>query len=437
MDIFFNKLIELKVKLQNNNSSLKKKKILKEYEDEDIKKILKYVYSPYKKYNVTSKKLKTYYEKKYKNEPKIKNYENIFNLLEDLSNRKITGNIANEFILDFIGKYKQYDEIIYNILDKDLQIRMNTKTINTVFKDLIPDFKVSLAELYDKHKEKLKEGEWYISRKMDGIRCICIVDGEEVKFYSRQGNELETLDMIKKEIIKNKSERIKKRYVLDGELCIIDKDGNEDFKQITKHFRKKNHQIPNPKYKVFDYIEYEDFIKAEGEEKLSIRLEKLKKIITSKYKRIEILKQIKMTDEDIFNKMWEKSNDNSWEGLILRKDTNYKGKRSNEMLKVKKFYDDEFTVLKYNIGPFRIMDKEKNKEKIIETLTSVVIEYKGNYVNVGSGFTINEREYYKDNPEELVGNKIKVQWFEEIKTKDKYSLRFPTYKGNYGKKRIL
>ena len=107
------------------------------------------------------------------------------------------------------------------------------------------------------------------------------------------------------------------------------------------------------------------------------------------------------------------------------------------MLKVKKFNDDEFTVLNINVGPFRILDKVEGKEKIINTLTSVDIEYKKNIVSVGSGFTINEREYYMNNPDEIVGHKINVRWFEEIETNGKYSLRFPTYKGNYGKKRIL
>ena len=442
-------LTELKNKIQKESSTLKKKNILKEYSsNDDIKKVFMYVYSDYKHYNVTSKQIKKYYATKFKKN-KCKNnlnllwninvenkYEDIFVILDELNDRKVTGHNALDLVCNFIENYEKYKDIILNIIDKNLEIRMNVKTINSVFPKLIPSFQVSLAELYDKHKKKVSEGTWYISRKMDGIRCIIIINNGTIKCYSRLGKELFTLGKIKNEIKKYVLNKLDENIVLDGELCIIDKDGNENFKEIMKHFRKKNKDIDRPKYKVFDCIRYDDFIYGESKEILSDRLKNLEKIIDPRLLTIDILEQKRYTEE-LFNTEWKKSNDSQWEGLILRKDTIYKGKRSNDMLKVKKFNDGEFTVLKINVGPFRILDKIEKKEKIINTLTSVDIEYKKNIVSVGSGFTINEREYYMNNPEELVGNKINVRWFEEIETNGKYSLRFPTYKGNYGKHRIL
>lgn len=436
MNELFNQLTLLKKELQNETSTKKKKEILKQYNSDNVKKILYYTYSSFIHFNVTSKQIKKYYENKYKYIPKLKQYNDIFELLDNLQYKKISGHQSLEIVCDYINKYKEYKEIILNVIDKDLQIRMNVKLINSVFPRLIPTFQVALAELYDKHQKKVKEGEWYISRKMDGIRCLCIIHNNNISFYSRLGKEIFTLENIKKEIKKYIVPKIKESIVLDGELCIIDENGNEQFKDIMKHFRKKNSQIQNPKYKVFDCINYNDFIFGESKDLLLERLSKLNKYIDNRLNTIEVLEQ-KLMEDSTFDIEWKKSNEHQWEGLILRKNTIYKGKRSNDMLKVKKFNDDEFVVLKINNGPYRIIDKIEKKEKIINTLTSVEIEYKNNIVHVGSGFTLNEREYYKNNPEEIIGHKIKVQWFEEIKTGNKYSLRFPTYKGNYGKERIL
>ena len=45
--------------------------------------------------------------------------------------------------------------------------------------------------------------------------------------------------------------------VFDGELCLIDDEGNEDFQGVMKEIRKKDHTIENPKYKIFDFIPLE------------------------------------------------------------------------------------------------------------------------------------------------------------------------------------
>ena len=51
-----------------------------------------------------------------------------------------------------------------------------------------------------------------------------------------------------------------------------------------------------------------------------------------------------------------------WEGVMLRKDAPYKGKRSNDILKVKKMHDEEYIVKDIEYGPFRIVDKELKQE---------------------------------------------------------------------------
>jgi DNA ligase-1 len=119
--------------------------------------------------------------------------------------------------------------------------------------------------------------------------------------------------------------------------------------------------------------------------------------------------------------------DLNWEGLILRRDVPYEGKRTNNMLKFKDMMDQEYEVLDIEVGPFRIV--EDNKEVTVEILSAVKIKHKGYDVSVGSGFTIEQRKMFYEDPSKIVGHKITVQYFEESKDKSgNLSLRFPVFK---------
>lgn len=415
--------------MNKTNSTLDKKEVLKRYPE--MKQMLEAVYNPFKQYYVSSDNLK-----KNSDLQTIDTHDNIFDLLEDLRLRKITGHEAISFCNNFIRANKDYKDIIYKIIDKDLECRIGDKIINDVYPNLIPTFEVALCNKYEDQKNKIDvaDGTWYSSHKLDGCRCICDIDEQgNIKFYSRQGNEFETLEILKKEI---KTMNLK-NVILDGEICIVDDNGKEDFQAIMKLIRRKDFQIPNPKYLVFDQIYRPDFYQQKSKTSFSKRLEYLNKTI-SRYSgnRIEMLKQIKIESLEHFMELCKEAEDKNWEGLIIRKDVSYEGKRSNNLLKVKQMSDNEYKVIDVEFGPFRII--ENGIEKTIETLSNVVIEHKGNRVSVGSGFTINQRKEYYEHPEQIVGKIITVQYFEEtLNQNGSYSLRFPIFKINHGDKRNI
>jgi DNA ligase-1 len=81
---------------------------------------------------------------------------------------------------------------------------------------------------------------------------------------------------------------------------------------------------------------------------------------------------------------------------------------------------------------------ENGLEVTKDVLTNVIIEHKGNEVSVGSGFTIAEREYFKQFPDELCGKIITVKYFQETQNQTgNWSLRFPTFKVLHGSKRSV
>ena len=393
------------------------------------KNILLYTYHPAWQYFVTSDNLK----KKNHLVARKNEYKNFFDLLEDLKSRRITGHDAIAAVNSFIEHHSDYEELIHCIIDKDLKTRAGDKIINKAIKDHIPEFSVALADKYESKLVNWKDN-WYVSRKLDGVRCIAIVDSNSnTRFYSRTGKELHTLNVVADGI---RSLGII-NTVLDGEICLVDDEGNEDFQGIMKELRKKDHIIPNPSYKVFDMITPDEFWSKKGEHnrQYSIRYENLREVMRDNTCAcLSLLAQDKVTDDDVFQLWSKRASDYAWEGIMLRADKPYKGKRSKDLLKVKKFFDDEYEVVDVEMGPFRYVLDGKEHEEIM--LSCVMIQHKGHTVRVGSGFTIDQRQEFYRHPNRILGKQILVQYFEETKNQDgNLSLRFPTFKYLYGEKR--
>lgn len=418
--------------MQATSSSLDKVEILKK-QSEFIQKVLEYTYNPYKQYNVTSKTCK---KKSDLCDPNLI-HDTIFELLDDLTNRAFTGYGAIAMVNGFAAQNPGYEDLIYSIIDKDLKTRTGAKVINKAFPNLIPTFEVALAQTYEPKLASFGEGSnetWYASRKLDGVRCLAVVDvNGTCTLYSRMGKEFTTLNKIKYAIeatgIIN--------YVFDGEICMLDKDGNEDFQSVMKELRRKDHQIENPTFMLFDMIHKTEFDKGKSTDILSERLHTLRSWLGPRHATKDTLRyldQAVVTDERHFDIWAQMATDNNWEGFMLRKDVGYEGKRSKNLLKVKKFFDAEYTVVDAELGWMSVVRDGKEVQE--EMLAQVWIKHKGYDVKVGSGFSQEQRIKYMD--ENIVGKTITVQYFEETKNdKGGISLRFPTVKHIYDDKRNM
>ena len=408
------------------NSNSDKLKVIERYANQpDVLKVLQYTYDTFKQYGVTSANCKKCADLILPFTP----YSNIFDLLDALANRDLTGHDAIETVNGFVEENKAYADLIWNIIDRNLKTRSTVSMINKAIPGLIPTFDVALAKAYDeKTQKKVKwEDGWFVSRKLDGVRCVTIIDMfGEVKFFSRQGKEFLTLDNLKKDI---KALGLT-NTVLDGEVCLVDENGNEDFAGIIKEIKRKDHTIEKPFYWMFDMLDLEDFNDKTSQDTFSMRISKLLNLTHEKPNElIGVLYQERCTDH-IFSEMMAKSKANGWEGLMLRKDTQYKGKRSDDILKVKQMFDDEYVVVDLENDYHRVIVGGQEVEEMM--LKNVIIEHKGNRVQVGSGFSHEQRRHYFENPDEILGKQITVQYFEETTNKNgTHSLRFPVIKAVY------
>ena len=413
---------------ESSSNNAKLATIKKYSNDEFIIKVFQYTFNHYKKYGVHTKVLQ-----KHSNLCLSKSiYSDLFPLLDDLAERNITGHAAIQAVNTFINTLPQeLHKLIYRILDRDLQMGASLTSILKIIPGIVPTFKVALAHPYHPSRVDFQNETWYGSRKLDGVRCICRKEGNTVTFFSRNGKEFETLGNLEKEVLK-----IPGNFILDGEVCIVDKNGKEDFQGIMKEIRRKDHTIENPKFLVFDYVSIEQF-DTQGECKnnssLSIRLNVLNVVLSDNNiskTLIEEIPQIIVKDETQFTEMVKEAEREGYEGIMLRKDIPYEGTRSHNLLKVKKFNDAEYTVLKTVNGIIRWIEGGVTVQR--ETLSAIIIEHKGCLVNVGSGFSKEQREKYYANPEELIGKTVCIQYFEESQNQmGGYSLRFPVVKHIY------
>lgn len=185
------------------NSNTDKLNILKKYAyNESVCKALNYTYNTFKQYGVSSENCK-------KNSKLISyGYKDLSKLLDDLNDRFITGHTAISCVNGFVEANKKYEELIFNIIDRNLKTRSTTSMINKAIPGLIPTFDVALANSYDEKMAKkinINEDVWFVSRKLDGcLHADTIIEFED-------GTKLSI-----KEVVDNKVEGKIKSYNINS-----------------------------------------------------------------------------------------------------------------------------------------------------------------------------------------------------------------------------
>lgn len=447
------------LELQNTSSSINKKEILSKAPE--LKKILNYTFNPFKQYYVTSENIlknwttsqisrgpnlfKAMSQDNSSNQENKKYYSDIYQLLDALDNREITGQKAITEIVSFISRRENivYKDLILNIIDRDLKCHVGISIINKVWPDCIPDFKVALANSYwdnEKTVDFVKD-RYYASRKEDGVRLLTIIDESgKIEMKSRNGKEITTLQRLKDEIKEIWPDL--RSCVFDGEICIVDEDGNEHFEQIIRLINKKDYTIPFPKYHVFDVLSLKEFETGTSDYILSVRLTRWDYLISiAQYSPTMMIRlnQTLVTSREHLDSLFKEATDRDWEGLILRKDTIYSAKRSNDLLKVKAFHDAEYVVTRIGVGPFSITKDGKEASEIMMTQLYFNHSWKddnGRFqiteVGSGSGLTLDQRREFYAHPDKIIGKTVTIKYFEEtIDQNGAKSLRFPIIKQIY------
>lgn len=362
-------------------------------------------------------------------------YEVFHYMLMDLASRRVTGDAAYKKLQETVALYESYSqEILCRIIDRNLKIGISWDNYLSVIGQKESKFEVALAMNLDKVKGiNPIDGTYYISRKLDGCRCICYVSkvfsDTWVEFKSRQNKTITTLDNLVepiKEFTKNFGPG---EYVLDGEVCLMDDFGNEDFQGLMKEVTRKDHTIEKPRYNVFDVLTRSEFDGETESPNFADRLNMMRDLLTPN-KNVVLLEQELVTSQEVLDKWTNKAQELGWEGCMLRKDAPYKRGRSKDLIKIKKFQDAEYIVEGIIEGTATYNEGGAKEYPVVAAL---VITHKGNQVKVGSGLSKEQRIGWLQNPNEIIGKTVTVQYFEETQDSktNEYSLRFPVLKHVY------
>lgn len=417
-------LIKIINDLKSDSSRTSKEKILKDNENDALfRYVLKFVYNPFIVTGLSTKKVNKKVKVEIDNKHDFKEIEEVLRYLK-VHNSGRDYDIA--VVQNFINKLstKEAKDIAKQIVTKSLKVGITEKTINKVYgKDEIPSFSVMLAESYAKQESSLT-GEFYITQKLDGNRCVAIKDNDEVRFFTRKGQPIEGMKELEKEIMK-----LRNGIVLDGEL-LLRNDNNlpadELFRETQKVVRKDGIK-KNLEFYAFDILSVEEFKNGISINKYEHRREELESLFSFFGEDFEYTKVLpvlyKGDDKNMIAVLMKYAEEKGWEGLMVNTASGlYQNKRTTDLLKVKRMKTADILVVsleKAIDGQFK------------DLLARVNVEYKGNLVGVGSGFSIEERKKFAENPDLIVGKIIEVQYFEESKD-DKTgqpSLRFPVFKG--------
>jgi len=361
-------------------------------------------------------------------------WNNFKELAESLYRRDLTGHAARDAIklaMDVATK-SQWD-YYRRILIKDLRCGVSEKTVNSVAKKskkpqyAVPVFECMLAQDSANHEAKLT-GAKILQPKLDGVRAITVIDYESksVTMYTRNGKVLENFGHIT-EYLEGFMEEFGRSYILDGE--VVSRSFQDLMKQVH---RKDNVQATDARLCLFDILPLVEFKAGK-----SVMAQKRRSAFLKNFENIfndsgfiEIIPQIEVNLDEFMGEIEykdynKKMVEEGFEGIMI-KDPNapYECKRTASWMKSKPFIEVSLTVTAVEEGTGRNQDR----------LGALVVEGTddGKYivVNVGSGFSDEQRSEFWAAKDTLIGQVVEVRADAATRSQDSedmWSLRFPRF----------
>ena len=275
------------------------------------------------------------------------------------------------------------------------------------FNDLL---KPMLAQSYEKHAKKLVYP-CYAQPKLDGIRCLARRTGDTVTLYSRKGKILDLVPHINEALLAVLNDG----QCADGELYTH----GWDFQKIVSAIKKTNENTPGIQYHIYDLPDMQDRSKsfvnrfnsfARG--RIGTAADCLVSVETPLIRTQEAL----MAYED-------QCHNDGYEGIMARNiQSQYLfGYRSKDLLKVKRFLDEEYEIVDFTHGTSielecivfvcKTKDGQTFSVRPVGTHEERKTMYKNGATYVGKLLTVKYQELSNDGvPRFPVGLHIREDW---------------------------
>lgn len=405
--------------LQSLNGVNSKQEFIKAHSNDDwFKKFLYYALNPVLTYNVSEKTLRKFVATPPDEKAKLVFFGDIFECCEYLSRlRGVDDATLRQVQLLLYRSEPDARELFVKLLAKTLRLGVTAKTVNKIIPHLIPEWEVQQAYPIDKYP--VADGtEFWLTQKLNGVRATFY----RGKLIARSGVPYKGIEHIT-DTLKWADEL---DYVLDGELTLKDKgelSDNEAFRMATGILNSDNENKTTICYTVFDLIPIQDFESANPKldyEERRFIMESMSAKLNSEHTRLlPVLYHGK--DQEKIGKLLEKMVAEDKEGLMLNTNCPYKRTRHKGILKIKRFYTMDLPIIGYEEGTGRLEDM----------LGAFVLNYKGNEVKVGSGFTDEQRIDFWKHRDNIINNgclcEVKYKEISSDKNTGLESLQFPVF----------
>lgn len=369
-------------------------------------------------------------------------WEDFNELMIQLSQRMLTGHAARDAIEAMSKRFdsEEWNKFLAPVLRRDLRAGISDKTINKICKGTdyqIPVFGCQLATNCEGRPEM--KGVKRLEPKLDGVRVLMMIfPGDKISSpasaisFSRNGKAFENFSHIENQILKElpillslANNNFSEGFILDGEVV-----GNSFQELMRQARRKENVSVEDSIFNVFDIIPMSDFRRGYWNAQLFKRLEILEKMrpVFDTLGNVELLPHI-MVDldyaegHDQLNRYAKDMVNLGYEGIMI-KDVGapYVCKRSTDWLKWKPTITVDLEVMAVEEGTGR------NVGRLGALVCAGIDDGKFITVNVGSGYSDEDRVDYWNNSDHVIGRTAEILCDAVTQNQDgSYSLRFPRF----------
>jgi DNA ligase 1 len=386
-----------------------KKKILKKYENDGAwREILKATYDTRIVYNVGPPSSLEFEESPIEFD--------LFDSLEKLSEREVSGNAAKQLASEMSEKY---GEIYRLILGRSIKAGVSSTTINKVYPGLIPVFK-SMKGL----DTPILEFPVRSSIKFDGVKVFAFVRSSEITLTSSSGAEF---------ILESLIEELNTATygVYEGEL--VHKDGRQIYRtkisgQLNSLLAGTKTDLEDYTYQIYDFVPLEEWDVKYGVSTFFERQSMLIAQFETGFQDSKYIKQVEHIQHESIKeveKYFEYLISEKYEGSMHRYDEDvYEWKRVPRLIKKKTIKECVLTCTEVvpHSNPAKgltgsLVCEGKIKDKDVG---EVFIQ-----VNVGSGLS---KFDIQRTPDYFINESIEILYNTVLETGGKFSLFLPRFK---------
>lgn len=419
------KVVDIIKELRSTSSRNEKESILLANKDNEIlKKVFYLAYDP--SINFYIKKIPDSWL--HDDETFGENWEPVFDTLEEIYSRKVTGNEALENLLFMLNNIDcNMAHLVCNIVKKDLDCGVQTTTINKIWKNLITEPPYLSYTLFSEKLIKSFKLPCYSQIKLDGLYADVFVMKDSISYRSRSGIncKFKLPDSVEEKLI-NLSQYSDSEFVLHCEALVRKDNSFTEFEErkIGNGYLNSDESDPDKVVIViWDVVGIEDYDNRKSTEYYTERFNLVEKIVeyvdTPHIQMVE--SRFCNTTQEVIDHFVE-ARSKGLEGTVVKSPKlKWKDGKVKDGLKLK----NEFVV------EMRIVGFQEHSKKSGQ-IGAIFVESEDSIIKckVGSGLTDAQRKKFFLTQDEMIGKIVTVKGNDLVTNElkqDQYSIFLPRF----------